>query len=112
MLAHPTLDKLNQLRLFGMVHALAEQERIAEIGALCFEDRLGLLVDREMTERASRMTASRLRRARLKQSACAEDIDFRAPRGLERALFQQLLAGDWVSAHQNILLTGPTDYAT
>lgn len=108
MLTHPTTDKLNQLRLFGMAHALAEQAHIAEIGALSFDDRLGLLVDREMTERASRMTASRLRRARLKQSASAEDIDFRAPRGLDRALFQQLLCGDWVGAHQNVLLTGPT----
>lgn len=108
MLPHPTLDKLHQLRLFGMAHALAEHAGIAEIGALDFEDRLGLLVDREMTERASRMATSRLRRARLKQSASAEDIDFRAPRGLDRALFQQLLAGDWLGSHQNILLTGPT----
>lgn len=108
MLTHPTTDKLNQLRLFGMAHALAEQARIAEIGALAFEERLGLLIDREMTERASRMTASRLRRARLKLSATAEDIDFRSPRGLDRALFQQLLGGEWISAHQNILLTGPT----
>lgn len=108
MLTHPTTDKLNQLRLFGMARALAEQARIAEIGTLCFEERLGLLIDREMTERASRLTASRLRRARLKHSASAEDIDFRTPRGLDRALFQQLLAGEWVGAHQNILLTGPT----
>jgi DNA replication protein DnaC len=108
MLTHPTTDKLNQLRLFGMAHALAEQARIAEIGALSFEERLGLLLDREMTERASRLTASRLRRARLKQSASAEDIDFRSPRGLDRTLFQQLLACEWVGARQNVLLTGPT----
>jgi len=91
-----------------MAHALAEQARIAEIGALAFEERLGLLIDREMTERTSRITASRLRRAHLKLDATAEDIDFRSPRGLDRALFQQLLGGEWVTAHQNILLTGPT----
>lgn len=108
MLTHPTTDKLNQLRLFGMAHALAEQARIAEIGALAFEERLGLLIDREMTERTSRITASRLRRAHLKLDATAEDIDFRSPRGLDRALFQQLLGGEWVTAHQNILLIGPT----
>lgn len=108
MLNHPTTDKLNQLRLFGMAHAMAEQASIAEIGALGFEERLGLLIDREMTERSNRQTAGRLRRARLKQSATAEDIDFRAPRSLDRAMFQSLLAGDWVTRHQNVLLTGPT----
>jgi DNA replication protein DnaC len=108
MLTHPTTEKLNQLRLYGMAHALAEQATIAEIGSLDFDERLGLLVDREMTERSNRLTASRLRRARLKQSATAEDIDFRAPRGLDRALFQSLLTGNWVSGHQNVLLTGPT----
>lgn len=108
MLNHPTTDKLNQLRLFGMAHAMAEQATIAEIGALGFEERLGLLIDREMTERSNRQTAGRLRRARLKQTATAEDIDFRAPRGLDRAMFQTLLAGDWMTRHQNVLLTGPT----
>lgn len=108
MLTHPTTDKLNQLRLFGMAHALAEQATIAEIGTLLFEDRLGLLIDREMTERGNRATASRLRRAHLKLSATAEDIDFRTPRGLDRSLFQSLLAGEWITHHQNVLLTGPT----
>lgn len=108
MLTHPTTEKLNQLRLYGMAHALTEQANIAEIGTLAFEERLGLLVDREMTERSNRLTASRLMRARLKQSATAEDIDFRAPRGLDRPLFQSLLTGNWVTDHQNVLLTGPT----
>ncbi len=108
MLNHPTTDKLNQLRLFGMAHAMTEQASIAEIGALGFEERLGLLIDRELTERSNRQTAGRLRRARLKQSATAEDIDFQARRSLDRAMFQSLLAGDWVSRHQNVLLTGPT----
>lgn len=108
MLTHPTTDKLNQLRLFGMAHALAEQATIAEIGSIPFEDRLGLLIDREMTERGNRLTAGRLRRAHLKLSATAEDIDFRSPRGLDRSLFQSLLAGEWITSRQNVLLTGPT----
>lgn len=108
MLTHPTHDKLNQLRLFGMAHALTEQATIAEIDALPFADRLGLLIDREMTERSNRAITSRLRRAHLKLSATAEDIDFRSPRGLDRSLFQSLLAGDWITHHQNVLLTGPT----
>ena len=108
MLNHPTYERLTQLRLTGMAKALAEQAQTPELHALSFEERLGLLVDREATERHNRQTASRLRRARLKQSAVAEDIDYRQPRGLDRALFRRLLTGDWVRAHQNVLLTGPT----
>lgn len=108
MLHHPTVDKLHQLRLTGMAKALASQTQQAEIGQLSFDDRLGLLVDSEMAERESRQNAARLKRARLKQAATPEDVDFRHPRGLDRALFARLMAGRWVSEHQNILICGPT----
>jgi DNA replication protein DnaC len=108
MLNHPTHDTLTQLRLYGMARALAEQASQPEIESLTFEERLGLLVDRERTERQNRQTTSRLRRARLKQPAVAEDIDYRHPRGLDKALFRRLLTGDWVNGHQNVLICGPT----
>jgi DNA replication protein DnaC len=108
MLNHPTQERLLQLRLHGMAKALAEQAQTPEVQALSFEERLGLLVDREATERHNRQTSSRLRRARLKQAAVAEDIDYRHPRGLDRTLFRRLLTGEWVQGHQNVLLTGPT----
>ena len=108
MLNHPTYERLAQLRLTGMARALAEQAQTPEMLALTFEERLGLLVDREVTERHNRQTSSRLRRARLKQTAVAEDIDYRHPRGLDRTLFRRLLTGDWVRGHQSILITGPT----
>ena len=108
MLNHPTHDALNRLRLFGMAQALAEQARQSDIDTLTFEERLGLLLDREHTERQNRQTSSRLRRARLKQPAVAEDIDYRHPRGLDKALFRRLLTGDWVSQNQNVLITGST----
>jgi len=108
MLHHPTCERLAQLRLFGMVHALTEQAHTPDLQALTFEERLGLLVDREFAERQNRQLANRLRQARLKQAAVAEDIDYRHPRGLDRAVVRRLLAGDWVRAHQNVLVTGPT----
>jgi DNA replication protein DnaC len=108
MLNHPTHDHLTQLRLFGMARALAEQASLPDLQALTFEERLGLLIDRERAERQNRLTTSRLRRARLKQSAVAEDVDYRHPRGLDKAVFRRLLTGDWVQAHQNVLITGPT----
>ena len=78
MLNHPTHDQLQQLRLFGMARALAEQQALPDIAHLSFEERLGLLVEREVSERDSRLTSGRLRRAKLKQAAVAEDVDYRA----------------------------------
>lgn len=107
MLTHPTRDKLMTLKRFGMAKALAEQADLPEIASLSFEERLGLLVDREMTERDSRRLASRLKRAKLRQAACIEDIDRRHPRGLSKSLIQQLAAGQWIRSHQNVLIVGP-----
>jgi DNA replication protein DnaC len=95
MLHHPTLDKLQQLRLSGMHKALREQLDLPEIEDLSFEERLGLLADRELTEREDRRLQSRLRQAKLRQNACLEDIDYRAPRGLDKALITQLSTGQW-----------------
>ena len=93
MLPHPTLDKLQTLRLTGMLKALAEQLKTPDIDSLSFVERLGLLVDRELTERDDKRLSSRLRQARLKHSACLEDIDYRAPRGLDKGLILQLGSG-------------------
>jgi DNA replication protein DnaC len=108
MLNHPTHDTLTQLRLYGMAKALAEQARLPDITSLTFEERLGLLVDRERTERQNRQTVSRLRQARLKQAAVAEDINYQHPRGLDKAVFRRLLTGAWIEGHQNVLITGLT----
>ncbi len=107
MLHHPTHDKLTRLKLFGMARAFAEQSAL-DLDHLTFEERLGLLVDHEVTERDGKALALRLQRARLKPNTAAEDIDYRHPRGLDKALFQRLLAGQWLTDRQNVLLTGPT----
>ena len=108
MLTHPTVDKLHPLRCAGMAKALAEQLASHEVRNLTFEERLGLLVDRELTERHSRQLTNRLRRAKLRHAACIEDIDFRQPRGLDKALVLSLADGRWVREHLNVLITGPT----
>jgi len=109
MLNHPTLEKLQQLKCTGMLTALSEQMNTADIEALSFEERLGLLVDRELTYRDNRRMTGRLRRAKLRHSnACIEDIDYRTPRGLDKALIASFANGQWLKAHLNILITGPT----
>jgi DNA replication protein DnaC len=107
MLTHPILDQLLELKLTGMHRALAEQLRANDHGPLSFEERLGLLVDREMTERCDRRLQTRLRLARLRQHACVEDIDYRHRRGLDKRLMRQLAGGEYLESKLNILITGP-----
>lgn len=108
MLTHPTIEKLHNLKLTGMVKALTEQRQMSEIDSLGFEERLGLLVDRETTERENRKLATRLKKAKLRQSASVEDIDFRRARGLDKTLILSLAACAWITKGINVLICGPT----
>jgi len=108
MLTHPTLDKLESLRLHGMIQALKQQWQQPEINELSFEQRLGLLVDRETDLRQTRQMQARLRKAKLRQNAVVEDIDFKQPRGLDRSQVLQLATCQWIKQKQNLLITGPT----
>ena len=108
MLTHPTHDRLVALKLTGMAKALEEQRRQPDIATLGFEERLALMVDREAIERANKKLVSRLKSASLRQSAVVEDIDMKAPRGLDKALFAKLVAGDWIARHQNLAIIGKT----
>jgi DNA replication protein DnaC len=108
MLNHPTLDKLKTLKFYGMIQGLHDQAQHPAIDQLSFEERLGLLVDRELTDRLDRRLKNRLLQARLKQQACLEDIDYQSNRGLDKALVHSLHDCQWVKKHLNILITGPT----
>lgn len=85
MLSHPTLHALHNLKLLGMAAALEQQLQQPDFQALSFDERLGLLVDREVLSRDNRRLARLLQTAKLKVHACVEDIDYRHPRGLKRA---------------------------
>lgn len=108
MLTHPTLDKLHALRLQGMAQAFEEQLRTPGIEDLSAEERLGLLIDREIAWRETRRLATRLRNAKLRQGASIEDIDYRYPRGLDKSLLMKLAGSQWLREHHNVLITGPT----
>lgn len=108
MLIHPTVGKLHALRFTGMALAFEEQLRTPDITALSFDERFGLLVDREMTARDNRRLTTRLRKAKLRHCACVEDIDYRHRRGLDKSLMQSLIDGGWIRNHQNLLITGKT----
>jgi DNA replication protein DnaC len=108
MLIHPTAERLRALGLAAMADALVELQNDPDAAELTREDWLGLLVDREATSRANKRLARRLREARLRQAAVVEDVDFRAPRGLDRALFQKLASCEWVRDHHHLVVVGPT----
>ncbi|WP_209428467.1 IS21-like element helper ATPase IstB [Pararhodobacter sp. SW119] len=109
MLTHPTTERLITLGLTGMATALDEQRRVpSTFATLGFEERLGLLVDREAAERDAKRLTTRLKFAALRQAACVEDLDLRTPRGIDRAVIAHLVDGAWISRHENLLITGPT----
>ena len=108
MLPHPTHDRLIALGLVGMAKAFDEQRAQPAVAALTFEERLGLLVDREAVERESKRLVTRLKFANLRQNATIEDLNTRAARGLDKALFAKLATGDWIGRRDDLLITGKT----
>jgi DNA replication protein DnaC len=108
MLMQQTREHLHTLRLTGMLEALDEQLGQPAMAELSFEERLAMLVDREILYRENRRLDRLLRAARLRVAACVEDIDYRHPRGLEKARMASLVALDWVRQSLNLCLTGPT----
>jgi len=108
MLYQPTVDKLYELRLFGMAQALAEQDASSQYKVLDFHDRLGLLVDRERAERDNSRLRVRLKKAKLRLTATIEDVNYRHPRGLDKAMLLSLAGCQWIREHHNCIIIGPT----
>ncbi len=109
MLAHHSLTQLKILRLDGMARAFEEQLVQPGNSDLSFEERIAMIIDREVHWRDSKRIQRLLKQAKLKNSsACLEDIDYRAGRGLERKVLAALGSGDWIRHHHNCLITGPT----
>ena len=108
MLVHPTIESLKKLRLLGMAKALENQLDQPQIESMGFEERLGLIVDREICDRETRKLQIRLRNAALKQEASIEDIDYRASRGIDKNLVLTLGNCQWTKIHRNVLIIGAT----
>jgi len=108
MLFQPLIEKLRDMRLYGMVSGMEEQAQNAEYKKLSFEERLGLLVDREWSIRQDKKLKRRIKNARFKDKAYIEDLEFSSQRGLDRSQILYLAQGQWISKHLNIIITGPT----
>jgi len=108
MLIHPLAERLRALGLAAMADTFLQMQLDPAAAELSREDWLGLLLEREVTARDNKRLSRRLSQARLRQNAVVEDADFRAPRGLDRALFHQLAGCDWIRHSQHLVISGPT----
>ena len=108
MLTQPLLHQLHELRLRGMAAALEQQLANPAIHDLGFDERMALLIQHELVERQSCRLRQRLRWAKLTQAAALEDLDLKAARGLDRTALGQVSDLGWITAHLNVLITGPT----
>ena len=108
MLTQPTIEKLTSMKLSAMAKAFANQMQCPDMTQLSFEERFGLIVDYQMTDLENRRMQNRLKNAKLRLSACIEDLDFKQGRGMDRSTVMSLAGNQWVKSHHNILVTGPT----
>lgn len=109
MLNEQTLQKLRDMRLQAMSDAWLEQQQTADMTALDFDERFGLLVDAEYLSRHNRRLARNLKQAHLRHPhACIEDIDAPEKRGLTKSLVKKLASCSWIHDHLNVIVTGAT----
>jgi DNA replication protein DnaC len=108
MLNNQTINKLEELKFTGMANGYRTQMETARYAHMSFDERLGMLVDQEMTERENRRYANLIRSAKLKfASACVEDIDYQPSRGLDRPMMEGLKDLEWLKHGIDLVLTGP-----
>lgn len=108
MLNEQTHKQLIDMKMHGMAAEFANYLDQTGKDKLSFAERFGLMVDREWTERQERKLTLRLTKAKLREKACVEDLDYRHPRSLDKSVIQRLITCRWIGNHENIILTGPT----
>src|SRR5512139_3030953 len=108
MLNEQTFDKLHAMKLIGMAEGFKEQIEQSCFWDLSFEERFGMLVERQWSWKENKRLKHLLKEAKLKLQACIEDIDYRTPRGIEKSVILGLASCDWIRHHQNLLIAGAT----
>jgi DNA replication protein DnaC len=108
MFNQQTIEKLHTLKLIGMAEAFKDQLSQPDLDRLSFEERFGLIIDRQWTWKEDSRMQRYLKQAKLKLNACVEDIDYKTPRGIDQSVMMRLISCDWIKHHQNIIITGPT----
>lgn len=107
MMTNRTMETLREMKLMGMVRALEEQLAMPDTKSMSFDERFGLIVDREESDRKTRRYRSRIKKAKPRETAFVEDIDFSISRGLDKGVVLALAGCDWIRRCQNVAITGP-----
>jgi len=105
---HPVTENLKKLKLTGMLDAWENQANDPECSHLLFDERFSLIVDNEVAVRESKGLQNRLRKAKLRQNACMQNIDYKVARGLDKTLIMSLGSCQWINDHKNVLIVGAT----
>jgi len=108
MLNQQTMSILHSLKLFGMASGFEERLADPKQASLSHAEFVGLLVQDEKTYRDNLRLRRLLKKAKLRQEAAMEDIDYGASRGLSQQVILELANPQWVAAHRNVLISGPT----
>ena len=107
MLNQQTISILHSLKLHGMAESFEKRLADANQASLSHDEFVGLLVQDEKLYRDNLRLRRLLKKAKLRQEASLEDIDYRAPRGLDRQVLLELANPEWVPANRNVLVSGP-----
>jgi len=108
MINEETYKQLIDMKMYGLAASFNEYLEQTDKGDLSYEERFGIMVEREWDERQERRLKYRLNKAKLRESACVEDIDYRHPRGLDRSVIQRLAKCKWIDNHEHLIITGKT----
>jgi DNA replication protein DnaC len=108
MLNQQTMSILHSLKLFGLARGFEERLADPKQASLSHAEFVGLLVQDEKTYRDNLRLRRLLKKAKLRQEAALEDIDYGASRGLSRQVVLELANPQWIAAHRNVLISGPT----
>ena len=109
MLTENTVTKLQEMHLTIMAKAFKEQLSDPKMNALSFEDRIGLIVDREWTSRKNNHLNRLIKNAGFSDpEACVENIEYLADRNLDKAQFARLASCQYIEEHHNVMLLGAT----
>jgi DNA replication protein DnaC len=108
MLNEQTIEKLHAMKLSAMAEAFEDQIAHPQMEELSFAERFGLLVDRQWSYKEDKRMQRLLKNAKLKIQACVEDIDYRAPRGIDKSTLMHLISCQWIRELHNLIITGPT----
>ena len=108
MTNEPTLEKMKQLKLYGMLNAFQATMQTNIAHNFTNDELIAHLIDAEWEQRYNRKIARLLKAANFRNQASFQQIDFMYARNLDKNLLLRLSSCDWIKKAENVLITGPT----